>query len=109
MDRVVRRDGHHGSFVDQEHNLNDGARRLALVTNMSVDSRLTQAENEKSRMKNHFSWRFEYFARHKINDERRDLCEHKRVADKEPPPVFHHFSLNLLRDGMKNVFMRNVK
>lgn len=43
---------YHGAFVHEKLDLYDGDRRLAFVTNVSVDSRLTQAvterENEKS-------------------------------------------------------------
>lgn len=42
-----KKNSYQGTLVDQKLDLNDGTRRLSIVTNMSIYSWLTQAENEQ--------------------------------------------------------------
>lgn len=49
VDSIVGCHRHHGALVDEKLDLDYGARRLTLVTNVSVDARLTQAVTRENR------------------------------------------------------------
>lgn len=52
VERVVRRDRHHGALVHQKLDLDDGTGRLALVTDVRIDARLAQSTIRE--VKNYF-------------------------------------------------------